>query len=107
MVRNCSLARVKAKVNTLHRLPTYVPYSWKIWQFGSLLCNSQIKIRQYFLLMVIPYRTAKFKSAHIFAMVIWAQLPNLIPANISGIRYVVRLRYENFYLFGCYCTMHA
>ena len=27
------------------------------------------------------YRTAKFKSANIFAMAIWA---NLIPTNISG-----------------------
>ena len=34
--------------------------------------------------MAIPYRTTKFKSANIFAMAIWAQPPNLIPANISG-----------------------
>ena len=57
-----------------------LPHSRKFWRgikFGDLavcLCNCQIKIRQYFLLgyirMVIPYRTAKFKSANIFAMVI-------------------------------------
>ena len=36
--------------------------------------------------MAILYRTAKFKFANILAIVIWAQLPNLIPANniISG-----------------------
>ena len=57
-----------------------IPYSRKIWRgikFGSLavcLCNRQIKICQYSLLlyirMAIPYQTAKFKSANIFAMVI-------------------------------------
>ena len=39
------------------------------------LCDRQIKIRQYFILVyihvAIPYRTAKFKSASIFAMAIW------------------------------------
>ena len=34
--------------------------------------------------MAILYRTANFKSANILAIVIWAQSPNLIPANISG-----------------------
>ena len=34
--------------------------------------------------MAISYRTAKFKSANIFAM---AQPPDLIPANISGYTY--------------------
>ncbi len=34
--------------------------------------------------MAIPYRTAKFKSANILAIPIWAQQSNLIPANISG-----------------------
>ena len=34
--------------------------------------------------MVIPYWTAKFKSTNILAIATWAQLPNLIPANISG-----------------------
>ena len=34
--------------------------------------------------MSIPYRTAKFISVNIFVMAIWTQLPNLIPANISG-----------------------
>ena len=34
--------------------------------------------------MAIPYWTAKFKSANIFANGDLAQLPNLIPANISG-----------------------
>ena len=39
------------------------------------LCNRQIKMRQYFILayihVAIPYRTAKFKSANIFAIAIW------------------------------------
>ena len=58
-----------------------IPYSqkiwWgiKIWWFGGLSCNRQIKIRQYFILayihMAIPYRTTKFKSANIFTMAIW------------------------------------
>ena len=35
--------------------------------------------------MAIPYQTAKFKSANILAMAIWAQPPNLITHNnISG-----------------------
>ena len=34
--------------------------------------------------MAIPYRTAKFKSANTLTIAIWAQPPNLIPANISG-----------------------
>ena len=53
-------------------------------KFGGLavyLYNRQIRIRQYFILayirMVIPYRTAKFKSASIFAMVIWRSTANL------------------------------
>ena len=37
--------------------------------------------------MAILYQTTKFKSANIFAMAIWAQPPNLIPANISIIIY--------------------
>ena len=54
-----------------------IPYSRKIWRgikFGGLVVrayNRQIKVRQYFLhayiRMAIPYRTAKFKSANIFA----------------------------------------
>ena len=52
-----------------------VPYSRKIWQFGGLYYNHQIKIHQNFLLtyirMAIPYRTAKFKSVNILAIVIW------------------------------------
>ena len=58
-----------------------IPYSRKIWlgiKFGGLavyLCNRQIKMRQYFILayihVAIPYRTAKFKSANIFAIAIW------------------------------------
>ena len=51
-----------------------VPYSRKIWQFGGLYYNRQIKICQNFLLayihMAIPYRTSKFKSANILAIVI-------------------------------------
>ena len=73
-----------------------IPYSRKIWQgikFGSLavcMSNRQIKISQNFLLayirMSIPYQTAKFKSANMFAKAILfgTQLPNLIPANIYG-----------------------
>ena len=53
----------------------YIPYSRKIWQFGGLYYNRQIKIRQNFLLayirMAIPYRTAKFKSANILLIAIW------------------------------------
>ena len=54
-----------------------LPYSRKIWQgikFGSLAVNRQIKIHQNFLLAyihaAIPYRTTKFKSASIFAIMI-------------------------------------
>ena len=49
-------------------------YSRKIWRFGGLYYNHQIKIRQHFLLayihMAIPYRTAKFKSANILPIAI-------------------------------------
>ena len=52
----------------------HVPCSRKIWRFGGLACDRQIKIRQYFILvcirMAIPYRTAKFKSANIFTIAI-------------------------------------
>ena len=70
-----------------------IPYSWKIWRFGGLYYNCQIKIHQNFLLaygglavyittaklnftkisylhMAIPYRTAKFKSTNILAIAI-------------------------------------
>ena len=51
-----------------------IPYSWKIWQFGGLYYNRQIKIRKNFLLayihMAIPYRTTKFKSANILGIAI-------------------------------------
>ena len=69
-------------IHTVHvyAYDLHVPYSRKIWQgikFGGLAvsaCDRQIKIRQYFILayirMAIPYRTAKFKSANIFTMVI-------------------------------------
>ena len=61
-------------------------YNQKIWRFGGLACNLQIKIHQYLLLayirMAIPYRTAKLKNQPIFLQ--WSQLPNLIPANICG-----------------------
>ncbi|MCG8623694.1 MAG: hypothetical protein MJE68_17085, partial [Proteobacteria bacterium] len=47
-----------------------------IWWFGGLYYNSQIKIRQNFLLayirMAIPYQTAKFKSANILLIAIWS-----------------------------------
>ena len=69
----------------------YLPYSQKIWwgiNFGGPPCNSQFKICQNILLayihMVIPYRTAKFKSANILAMVILGPTAKLIPANISS-----------------------
>ena len=36
-----------------------IPYSRKIWQFDGLVCDRQIKSRQYFILayirMTIPY----------------------------------------------------
>ena len=52
-----------------------LPYSRKIWRFGGLYYNHQIKIRQNFLLayihMAMPYRTAKFKSANILLIAIW------------------------------------
>ena len=51
-----------------------IPYSRKIWRFGSLYYNRQIKIRQNFLLayirMAIPYRTAILKSANILLIAI-------------------------------------
>ena len=56
---------------------TTITYSQKIWRgikFGGLAVRAykrQIKVRQYFLhayiRIAIPYRTAKFKSANIFA----------------------------------------
>ena len=53
----------------------------------GLYYNCQIKIRRNFLhanimCMAIPYRTPKFPN--ILPIAIWAQPPNLIPANISG-----------------------
>ena len=51
-----------------------IPYSRKIWRFGGLARDRQIKIRQYFILaymrVAIPYRTAKLKSANISTMAI-------------------------------------
>ena len=56
-------------------VPIVIPYSRKIWRFGGLYYNRQIKIRQNFLLayirMAISYRTAKFKSANILLTAIW------------------------------------
>ena len=80
------MCRDRVKIHNDH----LVPYSRKIWRFGGLYYNRQIKICQNFLLayniirMAILYRTAKFKSANVLAIAIWAQPPNLIPANISG-----------------------
>ena len=52
----------------------HILYSRKIWRFGGLCYNRQIKIRQNFLLayicMAILYQTAKFKSANILAIAI-------------------------------------
>ena len=46
--------------------------------------------------MAIPYQIAKFKSANILQ---WAQLPNLIPANISGsIQYDILLVYSLLFI---------
>ena len=69
------------KLTNLHVKLHSLLYSRKIWRgikFGSLavfLCNYQIKIYQNFLLTYIHtailYRTAKLKSANIFAMAIW------------------------------------
>ena len=51
-----------------------IPYSWKIWWFGGLYYNHQIKICQNFLLayirMATPYQTTKFKSTNILAITI-------------------------------------
>ena len=70
---------VASALTGIHR--DSLPYSRKFWRgikFGGLvvnLCNRQIKIHQYFILtyihVAIQYRTAKFKSANIFAMTIW------------------------------------
>ena len=57
---------------------TYIPYSQKIWWFGGLSRNRQIKNPPIFrtciyirTCMAIPYWPAKFKYANTFAMVIW------------------------------------
>ena len=58
------------------------PYSRKIWRFGGLYYNRQIKICQNFLLayicMAILYRTAKFKSANILVIAIWGSTAKFI-----------------------------
>ena len=41
--------------------------------------------------MAIPYQTAKFKLVNILQWQFGAQLPNLIPANISGYNMVCLL----------------
>ena len=66
-----------------------IPYSRKIWRFGSLSHNRQIKLRQYFVLayiirMAIPYQTTKFKFADIFAMVIWGPTVKFNSHQYSG-----------------------
>ena len=63
----------------------YMPYSQKIWRFGGMTLNRQIKIRQNFyhvhVCMAILYHTTKFKSAN---TVFGAKPPNLMTANIFG-----------------------
>ena len=64
-------------------------YSRKIWWFGSLSRNCQIKLRQYFILayiirMAIPYRIAKFKFANTFAMAIWGPTVKFNSHQYSG-----------------------
>ena len=97
------LARARRLIDrsvTIARM--YIPYSRKIWlgiKFGGLavyLCNRQIKMRQYFILayihVAIPYRTAKFKSANIFAIAIWGPTAKFNPR-------------QYFRLYGiCICT---
>ena len=82
-----------------HNNDNKFPYSQKIWReikFGGLvvyITSAKLKIRQNFLLTyiraAIPYRTAKFKSTNILAIAIWAQMPNLISANISGYTIII------------------
>ena len=82
----CEKYRRLCNIMLLHQLVSYIdlfiPCSQKIWweiklrSFAVCRHDCQIKIRQYFLLayirMVIPYRTAKFKSVNIIlAKVIW------------------------------------
>ena len=68
-----------------------LPYSQKIWWFGSMPFNRQIKIRQMFFFphmhvcMAITYHSAKFKSTNSVKTSLGAKLPNnLMTANISG-----------------------
>ena len=74
-----------------------LPYSQKIWQFGSLYYNCQIKIRQNFLLacirMAILYQTAKFKFANILAIAILG----------STAKFNSR-QYFRLYSIRCMCT---
>ena len=57
------IAKIKQKF-----IKKFVPYSRKIWRFGGLYYNRQIKIHRNFLLAYI--RTAKFKSTNILAIAI-------------------------------------
>ena len=72
-----------------------MPYSRKIWQgikFGRIkftfttarLKCTNISYLHIYIYMAIPYRTTKLKFTNIFQQQFGAQLPNLIPANISG-----------------------
>ena len=75
-------------------IATIIPYSQKIWRFGSRCYNRQIKIHHNFLLtyiihMAIPYRTAKFKSA------------NILPIAILGSTSKFNSR-QYFWLYGIY-----
>ena len=72
--------RLRRVLSNLAHVPPrclqYLPYSRKIWRFGGLYYNRQIKIRQNFLLaymyicMAILYWIAQFKSTNIFAIAI-------------------------------------
>ena len=88
---------------------SYYNYSQKIWwgiKFGSVvvyLYDYQNANISYLCIirMAIPYQTAKFKSANVFAM---TQLPNLTPANISS--YAVCLLVEVYFLLIYYTYYH-
>ena len=97
---------LRGQIMTINSYPSlcrkymHILYSRKIWRgikfgsFGSQYYNCQIKIRQIFLLayirMVIPYRTAKFKSANVLAIAILATT-----AKLNSCQY--------FWLYGKIC----
>ena len=79
-----------------------IPYSQKIcWgiKFGGLavyLCNHQIKIHQYFILVYTLTKPPNLNPPIFLQWRFGGQLPNLIPANISV--YMVYLRNTDVYM---------